>query len=257
MKKLSEMNIRDIELLTETEVQEIAKDTYTFKGYMIYFVDFGGYFGFSRLVFKNGAHIYYANDYALHHAGKTEIELQKMYIDTLDYKLFTFEDMQKVISYEDYERKNYWIRNYFPQEFEHYSIFCIQGSEEDKNLEKIKSEKKLYLSNICFCYFADVWPVEMAKKLLTDLDKAKEEVNSLDYWVQAFEHELFNHEYLINLQGNWDVFSCFGNVEYKGDELEGMAEIVDYMKQLGIFDKMHLDAFKQAYNNYYEVAQNY
>ena len=41
------------------------------------------------------------------------------------------------------------------------------------------------------------------------------------------------------------------------NDIEGMTEIANYMKQLGIFDKMHLDAFKEAYNNYYKVAQNY
>lgn len=180
-----------------------------------------------------------------------------MYINGLKYKLFTSEDMKTVTSYEDAEYKDHWIRNYYPQEFKHYSMFCLTDSPESKLIDELKAAKKVYTSTVCFCYFEDIYPVEQAKKMLNDLNKARENANTLEYWVNAFEHELYNHEYLINLQGNWDLFSAFGNVVYKGDKLEGMAEIADYMKQLGIFDKMHLDAFKQAYDNYYKVAINY
>lgn len=250
-------NITEIEEMTEKEAQEMASDKMNYKGYNVYFIDFGGYFGFSRVVFKNGKHIHYTNDYQLHHKDKTIEELKKMYINGMKYKLFEYDDMKTISGYEDYEAKNHWIRNYFPMEFEHYSMFVIGGSEKDKQLQELKQNKKLYLSTICFCYFEDIWQVEKAKQLLETLENAKEKANTLEYWIEAFKHELFNHEYLINYQGNWDVFSAFGNVTYKGDTLEGIAEITDYMKQLGMFDKMHLDAFKEAYNQYYEVAQNY
>lgn len=59
--------INDIELLTFDEAAEIALDYINIKDHDILFVDFGGYFGYSALVFKNEKHIYYANEYELHH----------------------------------------------------------------------------------------------------------------------------------------------------------------------------------------------
>lgn len=45
--------INDIELLTFDEAAEIALDYINIKDHDILFVDFGGYFGYSALVFKN------------------------------------------------------------------------------------------------------------------------------------------------------------------------------------------------------------
>lgn len=47
----------------------------------------------------------------------------------------------------------------------------------------------------------------------------------------AFEYEMLNHEYPINWQGDWDVVSCFGTVEY--DECKDGA---DYLRELGYGD---------------------
>ena len=64
-----EWDIHRIEALSEHEAQTMALDTEAIKAHSVYFVDFGGYFGYSCLVFRNGHHIYYANDYELHHSG--------------------------------------------------------------------------------------------------------------------------------------------------------------------------------------------
>ena len=45
---------------------------------------------------------------------------------------------------------------------------------------------------------------------------------------EAFEYEMANHEYPINWQGDWDVCSVFGDVEY--DEEKGGRE---YLQELG------------------------
>lgn len=56
-----EFTIKDIESLTFDEAAEIALEHINIKDHDILFVDFGGYFGYSALVFKNKKHIYYAN----------------------------------------------------------------------------------------------------------------------------------------------------------------------------------------------------
>ena len=52
-------NIRTIEAITDAEAFMMQEDYAEINGHDVYFVDFGGYFGFSALVFKDGAHIYY------------------------------------------------------------------------------------------------------------------------------------------------------------------------------------------------------
>lgn len=52
--------------------------------------------------------------------------------------------------------------------------------------------------------------------------------NDLDFAREAFVYEMENHEYPINWQGDWDVCTCFGNVEY--DE---MKDGTDYLLEMG------------------------
>ena len=42
-----EYTIRDIEALTEEQAAAMAIETASVKGHQVYFVDFGGYFGYS------------------------------------------------------------------------------------------------------------------------------------------------------------------------------------------------------------------
>ena len=68
MSNLLNWRIQDIEAVTEETAREMALEVLTVKGHTVYLVDFGGYFGYSCLVFCNGRHIHYANDYQLHHS---------------------------------------------------------------------------------------------------------------------------------------------------------------------------------------------
>lgn len=86
---MKEYTIRDIESLTEAQAAGIAIEATAIKGHQVYFVDFGGYFGYSALVFADGHHIKYANDYELHHKDKSRDELREFYFDSLNKKLFT------------------------------------------------------------------------------------------------------------------------------------------------------------------------
>ncbi|MBR6859841.1 MAG: hypothetical protein IKM73_00780, partial [Acidaminococcaceae bacterium] len=67
MSNLAKFRIQEIESVTEEQARDSALETLSIKGHTIYLVDFGGTFGYSCLVFCNGRHIYYANDYQLHH----------------------------------------------------------------------------------------------------------------------------------------------------------------------------------------------
>ena len=115
-----EYTIRDIEALTEEQAAAMAIETASVKGHQVYFVDFGGYFGYSVLVFADGHHIKYANDYELHHKDKSRDELQKFYLSSLSRKLFTADEMETVSDYQDKQAKEYYIRNYYGLRRDHH-----------------------------------------------------------------------------------------------------------------------------------------
>ena len=209
--EVKDYSIRDIEALTEKQAAEIALETENFKGHQLYFVDFGGYFGYSVLVFADGHHIKYANDYELHHQGKSREELRKFYLKSLSKKLFTENELKTVASYDDKKAKEYYIRNYYGMRRDYISMFFCGPDEEREKLRK-KTEKMLF-SPVFFAYYdkknADF--VKHGAELLATLEKAEPQNDNAEYWKSAFLYEMFNHEYGINWQGDFDVCSCFGD----------------------------------------------
>lgn len=163
--------INDIESLTFNEAAEIALDYINIKDHDILFVDFGGYFGYSALVFKNEKQIYYANEYELHHKylvkeqGKSA--LKDHYCKELSKKLFTeAELMSAVKSYDDYTTKSYYI----------YKYFCPA----------------------CFCYVKNNEIVKRANKIFEHLQTEFNKIKSNDeVFREMISYELANHEACI------------------------------------------------------------
>lgn len=87
------MTIREIERITFAEAQNMAIATTEIKEHDCFFVELGEHFGYSVLIFKNGRHIYHANDYELHNSHivtkKGKEALKRYYIKSLSKKLFT------------------------------------------------------------------------------------------------------------------------------------------------------------------------
>lgn len=78
------------------------------------------------------------------------------------------------------------------------------------------------------------------KKLMRDYDFCRD----------ACYYEMCNHEYGINLQGDWDVMSCFGSVEYTDAE----NELETYFDKLR-WSKKQRQAYRDARIQYYEDAE--
>ena len=148
---MKDWTISEIEDLTLEEVDAMKEGCVEINGHTVYLVDFGGYFGYSALVFKDGAHIYYANDYELHHKGKSKEELKVWYMETLPNKVFTDEDLAVVKNYTDYENKDYFLRNYYIQRIPYETAFHIYHNEREEKefAEKVKDK---YYNPISFCY---------------------------------------------------------------------------------------------------------
>ena len=212
--------IYDIEALTEEQTSAMAIEAETVKGHQVYFVDFGGYFGYSALVFADGHHIKYANDYELHHKGKNRDELKALYLNSLNSKLFTAEEMETVRGYKDKQAKEYYIRNYYGMRRDHVSMFFIGSDEEREKLRK-RTETMIF-SPVFMAYYdkKDADFVKQGAEMLSTLEHAAEKNNTVEYWKGAFLHEMLNHEYGINWQADFDVCSCFGNCS-------GVADIDD------------------------------
>ena len=209
------MNIDQIEQLTETEAKAMAEETMEIKGHTVYLVNIDGYFGYSAIVFKNGHQIKYANDYELHHGymmrEQGKAALRQWYIDTMNGKLFTEEELVAPIKdYVEYRKKADFIRNLYIMQIDYVTAFFIG---DDKEFEK-KIKGKIY-NPISFCYVdeKDIPFIQRQAKLMAKLQQRKEESEtSFEYLKNAFIEEMYNHEYSINWSADADTLSAFGNI---------------------------------------------
>lgn len=200
MKNIKNMGITEIENLTYEEVTAIALEHLTIKDHDCFFVDFGGYFGYSALVFKNGKHVYHANDYELHHHWLVKENgrdaLRAYYINEMNEKLYTdAEMMEEPSSYDEYEKKSYFLRNYHIMRYEHETIFFIGTDAERENRQKRIEKNYPYYNSVSFCYVSDPEIVNTQKKYLAILRNAyKRFQNDSEIFREMVRKELANHE---------------------------------------------------------------
>ncbi len=245
--KIREYTIKDIERMSAADLSSFAEEVETIKGHTVYYIDFGGAFGFSACVCADGQHIYYANDYELHHRGKSRDELRALYRRELSGKLFTGAELQTVTSYDDYAAKSYYIRNYYAMRRPYISAFFIGSDAERAEIEK-KTEKMVF-SPVFMAYYApeDTAFVKRGAALLRGLDKAEQRnKGNAEYWKSAFLHEMYNHEYGINCQADYDVISCFGNC----DGVEDYTDTEKLFSAVG-FNETQRAAYLAARREYY------
>ena len=243
--------IRDIESITEQQAKEMCLESLTIKGHNVYMIDFPGYFGYSAIVFLNNHHIHYANEYQLHYAYKVEQEgkdsLRGYFIDKLNNKLFTEEELQQPVkTYSEYTAKDYYLRNYYPMQIDYVSSFRIIHNDAEEKAFK-KEVAKLHYNPISFCYMADEEFIKHQMLLHIALVKAKEAtVDNFEYQKDAFLREMFNHEYGINWQADYDVLSAFGNIEWR----RGEVTLTEYFDMLDFTDTQR-SAYLAARGEYY------
>ena len=214
-------NITDIEQITEQQAADIALEKTDIKEHQVYFIDFGGGFGYSVCVFKDGHHVYYANDYELHHHGKTQSELKQLYIDELNGRLFTDAEISAPLKdYDEYRRKSDFLQNLYAMRVDHVSIF---GNFNDEKFaaeydEKIKG---MFYNAVGLCYTNSAeFNKHHVELLVALMDAEKKLKDNFEYYKSAFLYEMNNHEYGINWQADWDTLSAFGNIEWHEDDVE-------------------------------------
>lgn len=210
---MKDFNIDMIRGLAIEEARQIALETMEIKEHECIFVDFGGYFGYSVLVFKNGKHVHYADDFELHHSyivkesGKEA--LKQWYIDTLNRKLYTdAELLEDIKTYDEYEKKNYFLRNYYIMRYDYVSIFGI-GEEAQKEFDEARKIYTIY-NPVSFCYVKDENIVKTQSKILEHLEKSYDELkNNAETFREMVSRELANHEVCITCDYN-DALDALG-----------------------------------------------
>ena len=198
---MKDFNIDMISALTAEEARQMALETMEIKDHECIFVDFGGYFGYSVLVFKSKKHIHFAGDFELHHShivkesGKEA--LKQWYIDTLNRKLYTdMELLEDVKTYDEYEKKNYFLRNYYIMRYDYVSIFGI-GEEAKKAFDEVRKTYTIY-NPVSFCYVKDENIVKTQSKILKHLEESFEKLKESDEtFREMISYQLANHEACI------------------------------------------------------------
>ncbi len=259
-------DIKQIEAITEPEAREMALEHLTIKDHDVYFVDFGGYFGYSALVFAEGHHIHYANDYKCHHCytvyeddgtthpSDTSSEtLREKYISGLSNKLFTEEEIAAPLKeYGEFTRKMHYLHNYYSMRRDYVTIFCINPTEQQEQDFKRKTSSMIY-DPYAFAYYDDAAFVNHHAELVDALYTAEAAMQeSAEYWEGAFLHEMYNHEYGINWQADYDTLSAFGNVRWLGED----ADLTGYFDQLN-FNDVQCKAYITARRRYYKETENW
>jgi hypothetical protein len=244
----------EIRALFQADAASIAIESMDVKGYDVYFIDFGPLRGYSYLVFKNDHQITddfgHLHSYILKERGLAG--LRQWYIDTLNTKLFTEEEIAEPLkSYDDYQQKSYFLHNYYAKQHDYMSMFFI-GSDEKREERKEKA-KEMIFNRVGFCYMDKSLKafVEKHVALMDKLNAQKDNVaDNYEYQKSAFLYEMYNHEYGINLQADWDVLSVFGTVSYE----DSQSDINKCFDTLG-FTKTQRIAYMDARAEYYKRQQ--
>lgn len=195
------MNISNIESLPYEEAKEMAQEEIEIKGHQVLFVNLGDNFGFSALIFCSGRQIHYANDYELHHSHlakeKGRDALRQFYIEEMNNRLFTDEELLGAVnSYDEYCRKEYFLRNYRIMRYDYLSAFFI-GDKEEKELDRKRKEYPYY-NPVSFCYMRSEEPVKESVRLLAHLKDAFDLLKEDEkVFREMVSRELANHEACI------------------------------------------------------------
>lgn len=112
----------------------------------------------------------------------------------------------------------------------HFDEACRQRgfepSEAREKLFRLSDTGGYYLkedAEVVRAFMTDDWESRLRQMMEEDLSLARE----------AFEYEMANHEYPINMSGDWDVCSQFGVIEW-AEEKNG----TDYLEELGFSEKV-------------------
>lgn len=248
-------NIDAIEAMTVEEARELAQgNVEKVKDHDVYFADLGEPFGFSALVFYGDRHIFYANDYQLHHSSHPKETLKDYYIELLNNVLFTEDEITGPISsHDEYSRKSHFLHNYYGMREDYVSIFLVAPSKKEEAAHHRAIAGRIF-NPVSFGYYKPEKKafVDRCIELQKALNQAKDAMSEdFEYQKGAFLREMFNHEYGYCGSPDFTVLQVFGRLDYLGDS-EASREA--YFKQLG-FSELRKNAYRAAQKEYWATAE--
>ena len=245
-----------LETLPEETARAHALQTMDIKGHQVYFVVLDNHLGYSCLVYHSGRILPHAANHALHYPDMWRSALRQKFEYTLRHRLYSeAELLTPLSSYADFRaRLSYLVNDYGyrrPYVSVFYSKAVVAGSDEEKReQQRIESSIKGKKFNpIAHGWFDDEAFVAKHCSLYSAVLRRLEEMkDDFAFWLEAFMYEMCNHEYAINYQGNWDVLSCFGKIEY--DHQDDDQNLNYYFDQLRFTDTQRA-AFHAARQEYF------
>lgn len=196
---LENLNWEQVENLEEEKAKENAEEQITIKGYNCYFINLPPYYNYSVLVYKNGHYI--TQDLELHHPSKkgNKEELKKLYIESLTQKLFTPDEIDMpIMTLQEEQLKEYFVRNYYKEQYDNLSLFYIGEKQYEELERKIKEGGYKYDAMALFTVFKSEEERNDALNVYYTFLKRQKEYKKRDginYFREHIRKELFNHEY--------------------------------------------------------------
>lgn len=244
---VKDWTIDDIRSLDEKSAFVIAEDRTVIKEHTIYFVDFGGYFGYSALAFADGHHIIYADDYELHHENMERADLRAFYERSMNNKLFTEAEISEPLkTYDEYRAKLRYLQSYYPLRRGHLSMFRIIHNKDEEAAYEQEKENYPITNPVAFAYYLaeDEQFVKRNVELVGALEQQyKNTRDNYEYQKSAFYYEMGNHEYHINhYQADYDTLSAFGHIEWHGDGAAAREKYFDELDFTDLQRRAYMDA---------------
>lgn len=163
----------------------------------------------------------------------------------MNNKLFTeSEILEPIKDYNEYRRKSYYLHNYYGMQTDYVSCFQIfHTSKEKEDFEK--QTETMTLNRVAFAYMSDKDFIKHHCELYSTLEENAEKLNGdYEYQKSAFLYEMYNHEYGINYQADYDTLSCFGKIGWHDGDLNMYFKELEFTE---VQKRAYLDARKQYF----------
>lgn len=129
-----------------------------------------------------------------------------------------------------------------------FSMEQFSKAMEERGLTKDDTDKIYALGSGGYYLRSDA---DKIRAFFSKEDELPKLMQDYDFAKDAIKSEMADHEYFINWQADYDVCSCFGNVEYT----ESDTELNDYFTQLNWSketQRAYFDAKRELYKEWEE-----